>query len=201
MKPISIFLVEDDQDFCYLTAQAVGGQPDMELIGTCASEEKAVMLAQRDRPDIVLMDLSLAANGDGAQAARQIRLTTDARVIILSAFDAPETVIQASVRAFASAYMSKSQFPLLLPTIREIAAGPTPQSHLICSAILQVLSPAEKVVFQRMLGHEMGLNSSPKTIANQQTSVLHKLDLGSKAELRHIFAAYFPLPPSDSHKV
>jgi len=201
MKPISIFLVEDDQDFCYLIAKVVGEQPDMELIGACASEESAVTLAQRDHPDIVLMDLSLAANGDGARTARQIRLTTDARVIILSAFDAPETVIQASVRAFASAYISKSQFPLLLPTIREIAAGPTPQSHLICSVILQALSPAEKMVFQRMLGQETGLSSSPKTIANQQTSVLHKLGLGSKAELRHIFAAYFPLSQSDSHKV
>jgi len=201
MKPISVFLVEDDQDFCYLIAKVVGEQPDMELIDTCASEERAVTLAQQTHPDIVLMDLSLAANGDGAQAARQIRLTTDAKVIILSAFDAPETVIQASVQAFASAYMSKSQFPLLLPTIRDIAAGPTPQTHLICSVILQTLSPAEKMVFQRMLGQDMGLNSSPKTIANQQTSVLHKLGLGSKAELRHIFDAYFPLSQSDSHKV
>lgn len=197
MRPITVLLVEDDQDFCYLISQAIQGEPDLELVETCAFGEEAVVLAQRLQPDIVLMDLGLAASGDGAEAARQIRLTTESRVIILTAFDGPETVIQASVRAFASAYVSKSQFPLLLPTIRETAAGPTPQSHLICAAILRVLSPAELTVFQRMLGREVNLSSSPKTIANQQTNVLRKLELNSKGELAHVFAAYFP----DSYKV
>lgn len=192
MSSIRIMLVEDDKDFCYLIAQVLGEQPDLELTGSCGTYAEALAMALRDKPDLVLMDLSLAFGGDGAEAARQIRLQTDAKIIILSAFDVPEKVIGASVRAFASAYVCKSQFSLLLPTIRETAAGPTPQSHLICSAILQCLSPAEIIVFQRMLGLEIVLHSAAKTIANQQTSVLHKLGLTSRQDLIHIFSVYLP---------
>ena len=101
-------------------------------------------------------------------------------------------MVQASVKAFASAYVMKSQFPLLLPTIRETAQGVTPQAHLICSALLQSLTPAEMAVFQYMLGTPVTLHSSEKTIANQQTSILRKLGLQNKQQLRHVFSVYFP---------
>ena len=45
---------------------------------------------------------------------------------------------------------------------------------------------------QRMLGRAVSLNSSPKTIANQQTSVLHKLGLANRSEFIRVFSAYFP---------
>ena len=67
-----------------------------------------------------------------------------------------------------------------------------PQSHLICSALLQRLTVAEQAVFHNMMGASVDLHSSAKTIANQQTGVLRKLGLSSKQQLRHVFAAYFP---------
>ena len=41
-----------------------------------------------------------------------------------------------------------------------------------------------------MLGEDVLLRSSEKTIANQQTSILKKLGLSSKKELCHIFSVY-----------
>ena len=37
------------------------------------------------------------------------------------------------------------------------------------------------------MGKDICLQSSPKTIANQKTSLLKKLNLSSLKELRHIF--------------
>ena len=193
MKPIRILTVDDDPDFRYLLTQTLQGQPDLELVAVCATAQQACSAAVRLQPDIVLMDLELPGSGtDGAEAARSIRMQTPARVLILTADDDPATVIRASVYAFASGYMLKNQASLLLPTIRETAAGPTPQSHLICSALMQTLTSAERSVLQQMLGQEVQLHSSAKTIANQQTSVLHKLGLPDRQMLRHIFAAYLP---------
>ena len=193
MKPIRVLAVDDDPDFQYLLEQTVGSQPDMELVAVCPDGVEACRAARRHCPDIVLMDLDLRNTGmDGAEAARTIRLETAARVIILTADDDPSTVIDASVHAFASGYVLKNQASLLLPTIRETAAGPTPQSHLICAALMQTLTSAERSVLQQMLGQEVQLHSSAKTIANQQTSVLHKLGLPDRQMLRHIFAAYLP---------
>ena len=191
MKHIRILAVDDDPDFQYLLRQTIRTQQDMELVAVCADGETAILAARRHNPDIVLMDLDLqSAGADGADAARTIRLETTAKVIILTAFDAAETVVSASVRAFASGYVCKTQFALLLPTIRETMAGPTPQSHLICAALLQSLTNAERAVLYNLMGRDVELHSSNKTIANQQTSVLRKLDLPDKQTLRHIFSAY-----------
>lgn len=193
MEAIRIIIVEDDPDFQYLIQQSLSAQPDLALAACCQDGEEALLAAARTRPHIVLMDLALPADPmQGVLAARRIRLETKAKVILLTSYEDPATVVQASVNAFASAYVMKSQFPLLLPTIRETAQGVTPQAHLICSALLQSLTPAEMAVFQYMLGAPVTLHSSEKTIANQQTSILHKLGLQNKQQLRHVFSAYFP---------
>lgn len=193
MEPIRIIVVEDDPDFQYLIQQSLSAQPDFALAACCRDGEESCLAAVWGKPRIVLMDLALPTDPmEGVLAARRIRLETRAKVILLTSYEDPATVVQASVKAFASAYVLKSQFPLLVPTIRETARGVTPQAHLICSALLQTLTPAELTVFQYMLGMPVTIRSSEKTIANQQTSVLHKLGLQNKQQLRHVFSAYFP---------
>ena len=137
------------------------------------------------------MDLCLAHSPiDSAEASRQIRLQTDARVIILTSREDFETVIRASTHAFASAYLFKSNFPVLIPMIRETAQGVTSQAHLICSALLAPLTDAERSVLRHLLGEDVRLHSASKTISNQQTGILRKLGLPGKKELTHIFSAY-----------
>lgn len=84
----------------------------------------------------------------------------------------------------------KSQFFMMVPTIQQTMQGPTPQSHMIRAGLMQQLSAAEQCVCRRMLGENVLLRSSEKTIANQQTSILKKLGLSSKKELCHIFSVY-----------
>ena len=199
MELIRILVVEDDPDFQYLIQQSLAAYDDLILTGCCQDGETACLVAASQNPHIVLMDLALPTDPmEGVSAARRIRLETRSKVILLTSYDDPGTVIQASVDAFASAYVLKSQFSLLVPTIRETARGVTPQSHLICSALLQRLTPAELTVFQHMLGVPVALHSSEKTIANQQTGVLRKLGLASKQQLRHVFSSYFP--PAGEHE-
>ena len=180
MSTIRIMLIEDDLDYRYLIEQALRREADFELCTSCTDGKSAV-----------LMDLCLAHSPiDGAEASRQIRLQTDARVIILTSREDFETVIRASTHAFASAYLFKSNFPVLIPMIRETAQGVTSQAHLICSALLAPLTDAERSVLRRLLGEDVRLHSSSKTISNQQTGILRKLGLPGKKELTHIFSAY-----------
>ncbi|MDO4262059.1 MAG: response regulator [Eubacteriales bacterium] len=191
MKRIKILVVEDDRDCCLLIEHTLKSHTDLEIVGFCGTGEEAVRAAETERPDLVLMDLNLTGQElDGIEAARKIRLGTDARIVILTAYEEPETVLHASVRALASGYVVKSQFAMLVPTIRQTAEGPTPQSHMICAAILRTLSPAEQSVFRQMMGQEAHIRSARKTIANQQTSVLKKLDLTGRKELIHVFSIY-----------
>ena len=67
-----VLIVEDDEDSRYLM------RLELERLGYLIVEaengEKAVEVAQRERPDIVLMDLTLPIM-DGIAAAEQIRAT------------------------------------------------------------------------------------------------------------------------------
>lgn len=179
-------------DFCRLISGTIQREKDLEVAGVCRTGGEAVASAREEEPDIVLMDLNLTGRDlDGISIARQIRLETRSKVIILTAYDAPETVISASTGALASGYVTKAQFFMLIPTIRQTMLGPTPQSHMICASLMNVLSPAEKSIFWGMLGKKTDCHSAQKTIANQQTSVLRKLKLANRQELIHVFAAYF----------
>lgn len=119
-------LVADDQalvrgNFRLLVDTA----PDLTSVGEAASGAEADELAQREKPDIVLMDIRMPGM-DGIEATRQITSdphTCAVRVLILTTFELDEYVF-AALRAGASGYLIKdTPPPELLAAIRVIAAG------------------------------------------------------------------------------
>jgi DNA-binding NarL/FixJ family response regulator len=98
---------------------------DLEVVGEAADGTRAVELAGRERPDVVLMDIRMPRM-DGLEATRQIsadeRLAS-VRVLMLTTFDLDEYVYQA-LRAGASGFLLKDTPPAdLLAAIRVVAAG------------------------------------------------------------------------------
>ena len=188
---VRIMIVEDDEDFIFLMKKMLEKEPKIYLAATCSRNRYTYSLAMSVKPKIVLMDLNLGgSNSDGIAVSREIRLLTDAKVLILTAFDSPEMVLKAAKEAFASGYVFKSQPKLLVETILALAEGYTAQEYLIASAALSCLSEAEMGVFQIMMGKNLKLQSSPKTIANQKTKILRKLGLDNQKELLHIFGLF-----------
>lgn len=188
-RNIRFIIVEDDCDFIFLIKQMLKNEPDLELVGCAGSKAEAVGLACEAMPHIVLMDLNLSSTKlDGIEASREIRRTTNAKVIILTSFEDPKTVIEASKKSFASGYVFKSQFELIPDSIRNTAKGHTPQEYLINSLIIAELSPAEQSIFNSIMsGTDLAALSSQKTIANQKTNIFKKLGVKNQAELLHIF--------------
>lgn len=191
-EKIRILIVEDDQDFVYIIQKTIGVQQDFEIVSVCAEREDVMPSVRKYRPDVVLMDLHLGKSSmDGITISREIRITTNAKVLILTVYDTPDMVMKAAKAGFASGYIFKSQIYLLADSIRAVASGYTAQEYLIASAALSCLSEAELTVFQLMMGKDVPLRSAPKTIANQKTRVLKKLGLDNQRELRHVFRPYF----------
>ena len=186
-KKIQVLIVEDDPDFCFLIQETLR-DAGMTVVGTAETADLALKLAREKNPDVVLMDLCLTdTRMDGIEAGKAIRLQTDAKVIILTSYEDPGVVREACCRSFASGYVFKSQYALLEETVRNTAEGHTPQEYLIASLILSELSPAERSVLELMLGRDLKLQSSPKTISNQKSHLLKKLGLTSRDEVCHLF--------------
>lgn len=188
---IRILFVEDDPDFRLLLRSAFQEHPDFERVGEAANKDDAILMACSLRPDIVLMDLKLSAEDlDGVQAARQIRISTDAKVVILTGLEDQETAIDVCKSSFAAGYIFKSHWQQMVPMIRQIALGTTPMEIFIQSMILSVLTEAEKMVFHAMTGAPVHLLAAEKTIANQKTSIFRKLGVKNSQELIHVFGRY-----------
>ena len=118
--------VADDQalvrsGFCVL----LSSEPDIEVVGEAANGADAVRLAQREKPDVMLMDIRMPEM-DGLEATRQItsnEATQATRVLILTTFDLDEYVFDA-LRAGASGFLLKDTMPVdLLNAVRVIADG------------------------------------------------------------------------------
>jgi len=185
---IQILIVDDDPDFLFLSQKMLAKHPVFKIAGACRSKQAAVTAALSKQPDIVLMDLNLGGSpADGIQASREIRILTNAKVLILTALEDPEIILRTTKKAFASGYIFKHQMSLLPENILALAKGHTAQEYQIAMAALSELSKAELSVFQSLIGKDIKLHSSPKTIANQTTHILKKLGLDSKKDLVHVF--------------
>ena len=182
-------LVEDDMDFVYLVDHMAQREPELQLLGNACGGEAALRLCCEAKPEIALVDLNLSTPElEGIEISREICRRTDTKVIILTSYENPQTVIDACIKGMAWGYVFKSQFNIIADTIRETAGGHTPQLYLINSLILAALSPAERAVFEDMLRNDTSALSSHKTIANQKTNVYKKLGVKNQAELLHIWS-------------
>ncbi len=116
-------VVADDQalvraGFCGIIAAT----PGFAVVGEASHGAQAVEVAQRAKPDVILMDVRMPVM-DGIEATRRITLSTDVRTLILTTFDLDDYVF-AALRAGASGFLLKDTLPAdLLNAIRVVAAG------------------------------------------------------------------------------
>ena len=189
--PVKVLIVEDDGDFAFLIRKLLRKQEDILVAGYCAEPEKVMRMVLETEPDVVLMDLNLGkSSADGIGLSREIRIQTDAKVLILTAINTPDMIMRAARDAFASGYVFKNQLSLLVENIRAVAKEYTAQEYLLASSALSVLSDAEMAVFQIMMGKENDFHSSAKTLANQKGRVIKKLGLKNQKEVLHVFRMF-----------
>jgi DNA-binding NarL/FixJ family response regulator len=124
-------------------------ESDMEVVGQASDGVEAVEMAQRLRPDVVLMDLHMPRKG-GVAATREITLSLPhTHVLVLTTLDAEETVFEA-VRAGAHAYLLKdASEDEVLETVRAVHRGEsrlTPQiARKVMDQFRLLASPSETV--------------------------------------------------------
>ncbi len=99
-------------------------EPDFEVVGQAADGLSAVSIAQRERPDVILMDIRMPGI-TGIEATQRLTVPGNdvCKVLILTTFDHDENVF-AALRAGASGFLPKDSEPeRLLEGIRVVAQG------------------------------------------------------------------------------
>jgi DNA-binding NarL/FixJ family response regulator len=120
---IRVLIAEDQALVRRGTSLLISLEPDMEVVGSACDGIEAVAMAEKLRPDVVLMDLHMPKQG-GVAATREITQTLPGtQVLVLTTLNDDETVFDA-VRAGALGYLLKDATEQeLLDTIRALRRG------------------------------------------------------------------------------
>jgi two-component system, NarL family, response regulator LiaR len=177
-------------------------QDDIEVVEDVADGEAAVAAAEREAPDVVLMDLVMPGV-DGVEAIRRIREgRPQARVLVLSSFLDDERLFPA-VRAGAAGYLLKDVEPrelvkairtvhggeaLLHPAVAarlmdEVAAGgpaPEPGGEGLTDREREVLTLIARGLANKLIARELSI--SEKTVKAHVSSILGKLGVTDRTQ-------------------
>ncbi|WP_255921016.1 response regulator [Streptomyces humicola] len=134
---IGVLLVDDQPLMRVAFNLVLESQPDMSVVGEAGDGAEAVRLADRLRPQVVLMDVRMPGV-DGIEATSKIVASCpETRVLILTTFDLDEYAF-AGLRAGASGFLIKNALPEeLLAAIRTVAAGDAVVSPRVTRRLLE----------------------------------------------------------------
>lgn len=114
-------------------------EPDISVVAEAGTPDDAIALAERENPDVVLMDLQFGASQPttGVDATRRIReLDAAPYVLVLTNYDSDADILSA-VEAGASGYLLKDAPPHeLTAAVRAAAAGESALAPVIASRLL-----------------------------------------------------------------
>jgi two-component system NarL family response regulator len=150
---IRVMCVEDHRIVREGLALIINQEPDMKIVGSCATVSEAIELYRTVHPDVTLMDLRLGT-ASGVDAIKAIRADNpNARIIVLTMYEGDEDIFRAH-QAGATTYLLKDTLSAdLVRVVREVHAGERPvlpevQARLAERASMPTLTSREVEVIQ-----------------------------------------------------
>ena len=201
---VQIILADDHKLMREGLGSLLGQQGGITVVGQANNGREAVQLAEKHRPDVVVMDVSMP-DLNGIDAPRQILSKgTKTKVIALSMHSDRQFVAE-MFRAGAKGYLLKdSAFEELADAIRKVARNETYIAPKLCGFNIEDylrndeqgdvllrprLSEREREVLQLMAEGKgtkeiaADLHLSVKTVETHRQHLMDKLEIYSVAEL------------------
>jgi DNA-binding NarL/FixJ family response regulator len=201
---IRVLLADDHKIFRDGLRTLIEKEAGMEVVAEAENGRKAVKLAEKLSPNVIIMDVSMP-DLNGIEATRKIIAgTSNVKVIALS-MHSDRRFVLGMLEAGASAYLLKDcAFAELVSAIRQVAAGNTYLSPKIADVVVKgylnkvsdtslttrtILTSREREILQLLAeglsAKEIAahLNLSIKTIETHRRNIMEKLEIHTIAEL------------------
>lgn len=194
-------LICDDHPVYRRGLRALLGEiDDIEVVGEAGDGDEALRLAAQHRPDVVIMDLHLPGMSGIETTRNLLARQPDAGVVVLTMFE-DDTSLVAALRVGARGYIVKGAgHDEITRAIHAVARGETILSATMSARLAAAVSPLQtdrafpnltqrEYEMLELLAHGLSnqqiadrLSVSPKTVANNLSTVFSKLHVTTRTE-------------------
>jgi DNA-binding NarL/FixJ family response regulator len=199
-QPIRVLLADDHTIVRQGLKLILSGSPDFQIAGEAATGLEAVELAQKLKPDVVLLDVGMPELNGVEATRRMVAANPRIRVLVLS-MHKEAVYVREILKAGARGYILKDAIDTeLLNAIRSVAHGDGYISPAVSGALLadyrqnvtdpvDLLSARERQVLQLIAEGKTNkeiatrLNLSVYTVDSHRGKIMEKLNLHSTGEL------------------
>jgi DNA-binding NarL/FixJ family response regulator len=202
MKPIRVLLAEDHTLVRAGFQALLRDLPGIQVIAEAGDGREALRLVETQRPDVVLMDITMPGLNGIEATARMVSDFPEVGVIILSMHADEEYVLRALHVGAAGYLLKDADIAEFQSAITSVAKGETYLSPRISGVVadyvrragqeptsLEMLTPRQREVLQLIAeGHTMAgigqvLGISQKTVETHRMALMERLDIRDVAGL------------------
>ncbi|EGR0070593.1 TPA: response regulator transcription factor [Vibrio vulnificus] len=199
-KPIRVVIVDDHQVVLDGFMARLEMEPEIDVVGTASNGLEALDVVKQNKPDVVLMDISMPIL-NGIEATRMIKAEwPEAKILMLTMHDNREYIMKVMQEGAVGYMLKEISAEKMVQAIKTVNQGST----YFCESVTQTLftqeivpaaqrpnplSRREEAVLRLVAqGHSSKkiatlLEISYRTVETHRHNIKHKLDLNSTAEL------------------
>lgn len=200
MTSVRVLVVDDHPLFRQGVLFTLGRQPDLMIVGEGENGRQAVEMAERLKPDVLLLDITMPEM-DGLQAAAEVkRVSPHTNIVMLTASEEGDDLMTA-MKAGAQGYVVKGAGAgEIVQAVMAASRGEAYITPKMAGNLLremthkpnndplaelterehQVLELVARGMSNKEVGAELGL--AEKTVKHYLTAVLQKLHVRSRVE-------------------
>jgi DNA-binding NarL/FixJ family response regulator len=201
-EALRVVVVDDHPVYREGLAALLASVPGLSVVGTAADGLAAVRLAREEQPDVVVMDVQMPGL-DGIEATRQVTAEQPSVGVVVLTMSEDDGTVFSAVRAGARGYLLKgADQDEVVRAITTVAAGGAVFGAALARRIAEFFTagPAgPPAAFPQLTAREREvldlvaagrsnaqiaatLYLSPKTVRNNVSNVLAKLQVADRAE-------------------
>ena len=193
MKKISILIADDHALMRFGLKSLIATQPDMVVCGEADDGEKAVRLARKLKPDVIVMDLMMPVLSGVEATKRIVDADPAAKIVILTSFGGSVDLQQALSAGALGAQLKESRMDNVLKAVRAVSRGESAVDPEIQAAIdaeppllsltprqLEILKAAALGKTTDQIATTCGISAS--AVKQHITAIMRNLGASSRAE-------------------